>query len=756
MAWSTASWWSSSYTYRYCLDITAPGGEAVPAGYSCLLDINTATLVTAGKMLASRDDMRIVYWNGTTNTELDRHYVSASETWFKIQAEITAAATSNAYFCYDKDTEILAQDGWHSLKEYVEQGLRTPLATLNPANNTVEYHPPSEHHKVYAETILKHESKGANFVVTPNHKMWARRTWTARTLSRDDRTGFEFIQADQLPKHYEVKRDFPWTGKEAEWWTLPAYDNGRHYAVPEREIKMDDWLGFLGIYLAEGNLAFNNKTRCGIRITQCHKHNLPQIQKWIEGVGLHTKYYESGHCFVSDNSQMAHYLDQFGHAFDKFIPDEFKQLSPRQLRILLHALVFGDGWIEKGKLEYYATRSERLANDVQEIALKAGYTATLRRDTNAMYIVDIGDSQKTPELQHRFMHEEAYNDYAYCVTVPNHLVFVRRNGRVMWCGNCYCGNSAATAPTVDFDNVYLWGDNFEDGTMTDWDSSLGSGAVLLASTTGAIEGTYSARLTPGSNTGWSIWWDDFTATPTNAVVAVEVRLKHDYSSSRGRYDLWVQHGATQLANVFLLTDGNMYYSPGTSLQAWVDNTACRVRIELDPTAALADAVDVYVDGVSKAANATAYSSFTHVDRVRFGCVKGGAADTSYFWCDSVIVRRLMATAPTVAYAEEAQLVTQTKTIVFDVGTTTEITQTKTVVYDVWAATITKTSTIVFDLLNQITQTKTIKYDVASWDWQGPIHGVYMTPSIHAVKMTGSTHAVIMTPSTHTVVMTRRT
>ena len=36
---------------------------------------------------------------------------------------------------------------------------------------------------------------------------------------------------------------------------------------------------------------------------------------------------------------------------------------------------------------------------------------------------------------------ENYNDMVYCVTVPNHIIYVRRNGKGVWCGNSlrlYC------------------------------------------------------------------------------------------------------------------------------------------------------------------------------------------------------------------------------------------------------------------------------------------------------------------------------
>lgn len=32
--------------------------------------------------------------------------------------------------------------------------------------------------------------------------------------------------------------------------------------------------------------------------------------------------------------------------------------------------------------------------------------------------------------------EVSYDDFVYCVEVPNHIIFVRREGKSVWCGNC--------------------------------------------------------------------------------------------------------------------------------------------------------------------------------------------------------------------------------------------------------------------------------------------------------------------------------
>jgi hypothetical protein len=96
----TAPWWNDNYLYRKNLTITAPAGEAIPVGYTATTAENTTTLQAAGKVRSDRKDWRVVYWDGAANTELDRVYVSATETHFKIQAAVDAAAATYAYYLY--------------------------------------------------------------------------------------------------------------------------------------------------------------------------------------------------------------------------------------------------------------------------------------------------------------------------------------------------------------------------------------------------------------------------------------------------------------------------------------------------------------------------------------------------------------------------------------------------------------------------------------------------------------------------------
>ncbi|HKQ84480.1 MAG TPA: DUF2341 domain-containing protein, partial [Steroidobacteraceae bacterium] len=101
------SWWNTSYPFRYKISIGA-GPSALASSYSVsITTFDHADAVTVGRSLASGNDVRIVYWNGSTWVELNRVLdpqsswnTSAPQLWFRTQTNIAASATNDNYYLY--------------------------------------------------------------------------------------------------------------------------------------------------------------------------------------------------------------------------------------------------------------------------------------------------------------------------------------------------------------------------------------------------------------------------------------------------------------------------------------------------------------------------------------------------------------------------------------------------------------------------------------------------------------------------------
>jgi hypothetical protein len=336
------------------------------------------------------------------------------------------------YHCFSDDTEVLTDYGWQSFRDVVNRRDGTRLATLNQETGAVEYQVPEKYYAYDYAGEMVHLFGKVDALVTPNHRMWIRRRST---------DNFEFVTADALPSEFETRRDLgEYEGVEVDDFVIPAYTNRINQSETTKTrqpitVPMDDWLEFFGYWITEGCLNGSG----GVSLYQNPGAVLDAMIGCVSRLGFPMSQYDHKKCVnlhIAD-VQLARYLKQFGKSRDKRIPRHLLNLSRRQLRILFDALMLGDGHFIDGKPNYFCTASRQLANDMQEIALKLGYCTNLSKHCDGYYYVIVGDTRLTPRTTSKYVERVPYAGKVYCVTVPNGLVFVRRNGKASWQGNSY-------------------------------------------------------------------------------------------------------------------------------------------------------------------------------------------------------------------------------------------------------------------------------------------------------------------------------
>lgn len=358
----------------------------------------------------------------------------------------------SVYRCYSDDTQILAESGWKNLSAVT---MEDRVATLNPETGFLEYQYPTQLYAYpYKGKMFHQGGRFIDFLVTPNHEMWAK---------GENENEFRTIPVTELPRHVNYKRDAKWVGNEPSHFSLPefltTYQIGnafghnlgeRRYYQSVRDVPMESWLRLFGIWIAEGctwQRKDGNRQRV-ISITQNRGPKLETIKQWIKDCGFSFYEHKRNNSKVVNleisNAQLFEYLKQFGGSYDKFIPHELKQLSPRLLRILWESMMLGDG---RGD-SMYCTVSKQLADDVSEIILKMGYAPTTHFEpqltnkfgTNGIWIVSCNRRriERTRCNEHKDRREwVTYDGMVYCLEVPNHLVYVRRNGKSAWSRNSF-------------------------------------------------------------------------------------------------------------------------------------------------------------------------------------------------------------------------------------------------------------------------------------------------------------------------------
>lgn len=333
--------------------------------------------------------------------------------------------------CYDTKTEVLTKDGFKFFSDIIDNEI---VATINLTSHKLEYQSILQIHKYeYNGTMLHFWGSHTDLLVTPNHNMVARDRY---------KDYFELVPANNVRLYDELLRECNWDGHEITEFSLPCTILGKNQysrlTIPAEVINMEHWVQFLGIYLSEGSTS-NTYTQ----ITQTKN-----VKKIIEILNkLPFKYKHYGKDFRIYDKRLREYLKQFGKQHLRFIPETIKSISRSYLLILLESLMIGDGHKFTETSWHYYTISQKLADDVSEIALKCGWSvqikerfprnSSIREKTiigkHKQYEIHLSKKHGTPKVNH--IKSINYHDTVWCLSVPNKTLVVRRNGKIIISGN---------------------------------------------------------------------------------------------------------------------------------------------------------------------------------------------------------------------------------------------------------------------------------------------------------------------------------
>lgn len=337
-------------------------------------------------------------------------------------------------YCYSADTRVLTKDG---LRLFSELTFEDELLTINLKTRQLEYQCPSELAAFdYDGDLIHFAGRRYDFLVTPNHRMVAKARWEEDfTLIDAIELASKSTPATKLANYQFLKGGAVWRCQALESMKLPPTrrTDGRRDS-PQKIIPINLWLRFLGWWLSEGSLGIRRwpgkRSLYEVRISNQNPDYLQEITATIRQMGFNPLLNRGAGYLYFYSKQVVDYLRPLGHAHDKYVPKDLKQLPPEQLKMLMNSLMKGDGWADK----QYTTVSKRLADDVAEIAIKLGRAVTI---TKANHYFKIGFSNyNEPAIDSEPCHVR-YKGRVFCATVPNHTLMVERNGKLAWSGNSW-------------------------------------------------------------------------------------------------------------------------------------------------------------------------------------------------------------------------------------------------------------------------------------------------------------------------------
>ena len=343
--------------------------------------------------------------------------------------------------CYDEMTEVLTDKGWI---HWSELNYDYKVATLKDGKY-LEYATPLNIFEYdYDGKMYNVETTNVSLCVTPNHKLFVSRNKKDYTLVKaEDTTGTKL-----------------WFTKVAD----NANEDMQTMTIGKTEYNMDAFLTFFGIWLAEGwwSVTKNKKSFDNYVTIAVNKQRVQDaLDDCLPKMGLHINKDAEGEKWRIYNKELSVFLQNLypkNNAIHKYIPDFVWTMSKRQCDILLKALICGDGTITPTNQPKYYTSSKQLADDVQKLALHAGYCANIAVNREAgheayfahedrmivtknnAYAVGIVTKRIRPEISYnKLVNWIDYKGKVYCCETPNGMVYIRRNGRTVWCGNSRAG-----------------------------------------------------------------------------------------------------------------------------------------------------------------------------------------------------------------------------------------------------------------------------------------------------------------------------
>lgn len=236
---------------------------------------------------------------------------------------------------------------------------------------------------------------------------------------------------------------------------------GRHSTgLADRLVAMDDWLAFLGYFVSEGSLSGRKQGHYNVSLTQSLTRNPDKAREMgelLERLPVSWSVIDTDdgcrNWGVGDKSLFLWLEANVGTGSrGKRLPPVFRQLGLRQTRILLDALILGDGArdLRHGRdTSEYGTMSAQLADDVQELAMRLGYRANSACNRIGFWRVKITEGHDH-QLRSKHVTRVPYDGTVWCVEVPSHLFVTRRNGKVAVQGNTVNRSSGDTQIDVQF------------------------------------------------------------------------------------------------------------------------------------------------------------------------------------------------------------------------------------------------------------------------------------------------------------------
>lgn len=339
--------------------------------------------------------------------------------------------------CFSGDTEILTKRGFVRFDNY--DGIEE-VAQYNVDTKEISYVKPYDFRMILSTPVCSYENENTSLRLTPNHECLI-----VNTKGNVIKQSFE-----SLAGHGQTK--YKWI-------------NAGYYQYDKSLFIDDMFTRLLASFVADGSYT---STMTTVRWGFTKKRKADRLKYILEALSIPYKYQKEGSLeadtyYVNDFNTL-NLLKRFCGR-DKTLSDyALTELNPI---VYLEEAQYWDGYVNHTKLIQVSSSNKRTLDIMQIMAIQSGIRARLRKSIDergnkqASYVLSYNFSKspysafESRSVDIRTHHHATHN--VWCVTVPEHNIVIRRNGKVSIQGNCNFGLVYGAMPQTLVSYIKNWG-----------------------------------------------------------------------------------------------------------------------------------------------------------------------------------------------------------------------------------------------------------------------------------------------------------
>lgn len=392
--------------------------EARPGWKTAELDFSQIELRVAS-MFSGDANMQHAYQSGS-----DLHS-KTTELLFGDTSEMSPQEQkrkrTQAKSCFSGDTEILTENGFVEFKMY--DGI-TPVAQYNIETQEISYVDPLDFRMIPNQKVCVFENENTSLKLTPNH---------------------ECIIQVQNGKKYMKKVPFEELAGHGQ--SKYAWVNAGYYKYEKCWFIKDDVTRLIACFVADGSYSAS-KTQ--IRFGFTKKRKIERFRNLVDRLGVDYDEKVQGklkvtYFTISDFDYVCN-MKRYCTADKTLLKPAMTELNPL---VYLEEASHWDGHVNHTNLITVSSTNRSTLDSMQIMAVQSGVRARLykvkdeRDNVSDTWTLSYNLNKKplsrfeSKDIDLRTHHNTNHN--VYCVTVPEHNIVIRHNGKVSIQGNCNFG-----------------------------------------------------------------------------------------------------------------------------------------------------------------------------------------------------------------------------------------------------------------------------------------------------------------------------